>query len=129
MVTNEGTVKVLQVLHRGKTSRCHAYLDLLHGLPSYRHQDVEAAGASEAEVDDNIDVLSVPGTPRVQRVAKRRAETRMHRLAERIRPAPRDVHAQRVATEDTQRAREARKAGKRSDDEGSLNCALLFAMS
>ena len=42
---------------------------------------VEADEASRAEVDDNIDVLSVPGTPPVQRAAKRRAETRRDRLA------------------------------------------------
>ena len=54
---------------------------------------VEADEASGAEVDDNIDVLSVPGTRPVQRAAKRRAETRLDRLAKRFRAAPRDVHA------------------------------------
>ena len=39
LVVNRGTVKVLQVLHKGKTSRCHARLDLRHGLPSYMHED------------------------------------------------------------------------------------------
>ena len=39
LVNREGIVKVLQVLHRGKTSRCHARLDLPHGLPSYMHED------------------------------------------------------------------------------------------
>ena len=39
VVNREGTVKVLQVLHRGKTSRCHALLDVPHGLPSYMHED------------------------------------------------------------------------------------------
>ena len=39
VVNREGTVKVLQVLHRGKTSRCHAHLDLPQGLPSYMHED------------------------------------------------------------------------------------------
>ena len=39
VVNREGTVKVLQVLHKGKTSRCHARLDLPHGLPSYMHED------------------------------------------------------------------------------------------
>ena len=53
----------------------------------------EADEASGAEVEDNIDVVSVSGTPRVQRAAKRRAETRLDRLAKRFRAAPRDVHA------------------------------------
>ena len=39
VVNREGTVKVLQVLQRGKTSRCHARLDLPHGPPSYMHKD------------------------------------------------------------------------------------------
>ena len=39
MANRQGTVKVLQVLHRGKTSLCHARLDLPHGLPSYMHED------------------------------------------------------------------------------------------
>ena len=39
VVNREGTVKVLQVLHRGKTGRCHACLDLSQGLPSYMHED------------------------------------------------------------------------------------------
>ena len=39
MVNREGTVKVLQVVHRGKTSLCHARLDLPQGLPSYMHED------------------------------------------------------------------------------------------
>ena len=39
VVNREGTVKVLQVLHRGKTSCCHAHRDLPHGLPSYMHED------------------------------------------------------------------------------------------
>ena len=39
VVNREGTVKVLQVLHRGKTGRCHARLDLPQGLPSYMHED------------------------------------------------------------------------------------------
>ena len=39
VVNREGTVKVLQVLHTCKTSRCHAHLHLHHGLPSYMHED------------------------------------------------------------------------------------------
>ena len=39
VVNREGTVKVLQVLHRGKTSRCHARFDLPHGLPCYMHEN------------------------------------------------------------------------------------------
>ena len=39
VVNREGTVKVLDVLHRGKTSRCHARLAVPHGLPSYMHED------------------------------------------------------------------------------------------
>ena len=39
MANHDGTVTVLQVLHRGKTSRCHAHPDLPHGLPSYVHED------------------------------------------------------------------------------------------
>ena len=39
VVSREGTVKVLQVLHRRKTSRCHARLDLPRGLPSYMHEE------------------------------------------------------------------------------------------
>ena len=39
VVNREGTVMVLQVLHRGKTSRCHAPLDRPHGLPSHMHED------------------------------------------------------------------------------------------
>ena len=38
VVNREGTVKVLQVLHRGKTGRCHARLDLPQSLPSYMHE-------------------------------------------------------------------------------------------
>ena len=89
----------------------------------------EADEASGAEVEDNIDVLSVPGTPPVQRAAKRRAETRLDRLAKRFRAAPRDVHAQRVARENRQRAREAREAVQTSDDEGTLSCAVMLTMS
>ena len=89
----------------------------------------EADEASGAEVEDNIDVLSVPGTPPVQRAAKRRAETRLDRLAKRFRAAPRDVHAQRVARENRQRAREAREAVQTSDDEGTLSCAMILTMS
>ena len=74
-------------------------------------------------------VLSVPGTPPVQRAAKRRAETRLDRLAKRFRAAPRDVHAQRVARENRQRAREAREAVQTSDDEGTLSCAVMLTMS
>ena len=37
VVNREG--KVLQVLHRGKTSPCHARLYVPHGLPSYMHED------------------------------------------------------------------------------------------
>ena len=91
--------------------------------------EAEADEAYWAEVDDNIDVLSVPGTPPVQRAAKRRAETRLDRLAKRFRAAPRDVHAQRVARENRQRAREAREALQISDDEGTLSCAVLLTMS
>ena len=39
VVNHEGSVKLLQVLHRGKTSCCHAGLDLPRGLPSYMHED------------------------------------------------------------------------------------------
>ena len=39
VVNREGTIQVLQVLHRGKASRCHARLDLPHGHPSYMHKD------------------------------------------------------------------------------------------
>ena len=39
VVNREGTGKVLQVLQRGKTSRCHACLDVPHGLPSYMLED------------------------------------------------------------------------------------------
>ena len=73
----------------------------------------EADEASGAEVEDNIDVLSVPGKPAVQRAAKRRAETRLDRLAERFRAAPRDVHAQRVARENrTKKKRTTRLRSK-----------------
>ena len=89
----------------------------------------QADEASGAEVEDNIDVLSVLGIPHVQRAAKRRAETRLDRLAKRFRAAPRDVHAQRVARENRQRAREARQAVQTSDDEGTLSCAVLLTMS
>ena len=89
----------------------------------------EADEASGAEVEDNIDVLSIPGTPPVQRVAKRRAETRLDRLAKRFGAAPRDVYAQRVARENRQRAREAPEAVQTSDDEGTLSCAVLLNMS
>ena len=81
--------------------------------------EAQADEASGTEVDDNIDVLSVPGTPSIQRAAKRRAETRLDRLAKRFRAAPRDVHAQRVARENRQGAREPREAVQTSDDEGS----------
>ena len=89
----------------------------------------EADEASGAEVEDNIDVLSVPDTPPIQRAAKSRAETRLDRLAKRFRAAQRDVHAQRVARENRQRAREAREAVQTSDDEGTLSCAVLLTMS
>ena len=39
MLNREGTVKVLQVLQRGKTGRCHARPDLPQGLPSSMHED------------------------------------------------------------------------------------------
>ena len=91
--------------------------------------EAEADEASGAGVDDNIDVLSVPSTPPVQRAAKRRVETRLDRLAERFRAAPGDVHAQAVARENRQRAREAREAVQTSDDEGSLSCAVLLTMN
>ena len=39
VVNREGTVNVLQVLHRGKISRCHGRRDLPHGLPAYMHED------------------------------------------------------------------------------------------
>ena len=39
VVNREGTVKVLQVMHKGKTSGCHAHLNVPHGLPSYMHED------------------------------------------------------------------------------------------
>ena len=89
----------------------------------------EADEASGAEVDDNIDVLSVPGTPPVQRATKRRAETWLDNLAKRLRAAPRDVHAQRVARENSQRAREAQEAVQTSDDEGTVSCTVLLTMS
>ena len=86
----------------------------------------EADEASGAEVDDNIDVLSVPRTPSVQRAAKRKAETRLDRVPKRFRAAPRDVHAQRVARKNRQRAREAGEAVQTSDDPGTLSCAVLL---
>ena len=43
--------------------------------------EVAAYQASEAEMDDNIDVLSVPGTTPLQTAAKRRAENRLDGLA------------------------------------------------
>ena len=89
----------------------------------------EADEASGAEVDDNIDLLSLQGTPPVQRAAKRRAETRLDRLAKRFRAAPRDVHSQRVARENRQRAKESREAVQTSDDEGTPSCAVLHTMS
>ena len=85
----------------------------------------EADEASGAEMDNNIDVLSVPGTPPVQRAATRRAETRWDRLATRILAEPRDVHGQRVDRENKQRAREAQEAVQTLDDEG----AVLLTMS
>ena len=91
--------------------------------------EAEAEEASGAQMDDNIDVLSVPGTPPVQRAAKRRAETRSDRLAKRFRAASRDVHAHRVARENRQRAREAREAMQTLDDEGTVSCAVLLTMS
>ena len=39
VVNREGTVKVLQVLHKGKTGHCHARLELPQGQPSYMHED------------------------------------------------------------------------------------------
>ena len=80
-------------------------------------------------MDNNVDVLSVPGTPPVQRAAKRRAETRLERLPKRFRAAPRHVHAQRVGRENRQRAKEAWEAEQTSDDEGTLSCAMLLTMS
>ena len=59
--------------------------------------EAEAHEASEGEIDNNIDALSLPDTPLVQRAAKRRAATRLDRLAKRLRAAPRDVNAQCVA--------------------------------
>ena len=91
--------------------------------------EAEADEASGAEMDDHIGVLSNPGTPPVQRAAKRRAETRLDRLAKRFCAAPRDVHAQRVARENRQRAREVWEAMQTSDDEGTLSCAVLLTMS
>ena len=38
-MNREVTIKVLQVLHRGKASCCHARLNQPHGLPSYMHED------------------------------------------------------------------------------------------
>ena len=70
----------------------------------------EADEASGAEMDDNIDVPSVPSTPPVQRAANKMAETRLDRLAKRFCAAPRDVNAQCVARENRQRARKAREA-------------------
>ena len=39
VVNRCGTLKVLQLLHRGKTNRYHTRLDLPHGLPSHMHED------------------------------------------------------------------------------------------
>ena len=91
--------------------------------------ETEADEASEAEMEDNIDVLSVPGTPPVQGAAKRRAETWLDRLAKRSRAARRDVHAQSVARENRQRGMKARDAVQTLDDEGTLSCAVLLTMS
>ena len=81
--------------------------------------EAQADEASGAEMDNNIDVLSVPGTPPVQRAAKKRVETRLDRLAKWFRAAPQDVHAQRIGRENRQRARKAREAVQTSDDEGT----------
>ena len=70
----------------------------------------EAHEASEAAMENNIDVLSVPSTPLVQRAAKWRPKTRLDRLAKRFCVAQHDVHGERVARESWQRAREAREA-------------------
>ena len=91
--------------------------------------EAEADKTSGAGVDNNIDVLSVPSTPPVQRAAKRRAETRLDRLAKRFRAAPCDVIAERVAGENRERAREAREAVQTSDGEGTVSCAVLLTMS
>ena len=90
--------------------------------------EVEADKASEANVHENIEALSVPGTPPLQRAAKRRAKTQVGRLAKRFRAAPRDVHAQRVARENRQRARQAREAVQTSDDESEASCAVLLTI-
>ena len=91
--------------------------------------EVQADEASEAKMDDKDDMLSVLGTPPLQRAAKRRAETGLGRLAKSVRGAPRDVHAQRVARVNKQRAREGNEAVQTSDDEGALSCAVLLTMS
>ena len=80
-------------------------------------------------MDDNSDVLSVQGTPPVQRAASRRAETRSPRLAKKFCAAPRGVNAQGVARENRQRAGKAREAVQTSDDECALSCAVLLTMS
>ena len=56
VVNREGTVKVLQVLHRGKTSRCHAHLDLPHGLPSYLNED---HAEKECQIGDTLKRLMI----------------------------------------------------------------------
>ena len=90
--------------------------------------EAEADEASGAEADNNTDALSVPGSPPGQGAAKRTG-IRWDRLAKRFRAAPRDVHAQGVAREYRQRAREALDAVQTSDDEGTLSCAVLLTMS
>ena len=91
--------------------------------------EAEAGEAPEAEMDHNIDMLSVQGTPPVQRAAKRRAKTRLDRLAKRFRAARRNINAQRVPTENRQRAREAPGAVQTPDDDGTVSCAVLLTMS
>ena len=57
----------------------HEFLDLVEQPQKY--------GVRIPEGEPHIDVLSAPGTPPVQRAAKRRAETRLDRLAKRFRAA------------------------------------------
>ena len=56
MVNCEATVKVLQVLHRGKTSRYRARLDLPHSLPAYMHED---HAENECQTGDTLKRLMI----------------------------------------------------------------------
>ena len=91
--------------------------------------EAEADKAPDADMDDHIDVPSVPRTPPVQRALKRRAKPQLERLAKRFCAAPRDVDAQRRDSKNKQWAKEAREAMQTSDDEGALSFAVLLSIS